>query len=209
MYVICNDGAWVQEEQDNPMERLRRAEAAAAEYIVAMEAQRFAADYQHAPPLPLALLHPQSQLQRVDRGHEHITAALLVASARAADVVAPSAHPPTAAEAEAAEVAAARMSGLTRFRIALDDARTELLSREGRESDAAGAGPLALPAAAAAADATPPTSVALHPSAASAMAALSLGVGGGAIRTTNVSVRRRRGTALGSLRARLNLGDSP
>jgi len=147
---------------------------------------------------------------QMDREHEHIAAALLVASARTVDVVAPSAHPPTAAEAEAPEAAGGRMSGLARFRIALDDARTELLSQERRESNPGAPGPLALPAAAAAADAAPPTSVALHPSAASAVAALSLGGGGGASRTTDVPVRRRRGTALGSLRARLNLGeDSP
>lgn len=145
---------------------------------------------------------------QADREHEHITAELLVASARAADVVVSSAHPPTTAEAEAAEAAGGRMSGLARFRIALDDARTELLSRERRESGPGGPGPLALPAAAAS-DAAPLTSVALHPSAASAVTALSLGAGGGASRTTDVSVRRRRGTALGSLRARLNLGDSP
>lgn len=48
-----------EEEEEHPMERLRRAEAAAAEYIVAMEAQRFAADHQHAPPLPLALVQTQ------------------------------------------------------------------------------------------------------------------------------------------------------
>lgn len=48
------------------MERLRRAEAAAAEYIVAMEAQRFAADHQHAPPLPLALVSTQPRSPQTD-----------------------------------------------------------------------------------------------------------------------------------------------
>jgi hypothetical protein len=254
------------------MERLRRAEEEAAEFIVAVEAQRFAAHHHHQQQrgtLSLTGGHPtpetrgggctlgmvtsvgrlpdlaalQRRLQQVctptnrrtrkawcpvmcldpdqgtddprgrcvecasqvDREHEHVTAALLAASARAADAIAPNAHSAqitahrhsAAAEETEAGAGGRRVSGMDRFRMALDDARTELLSDE--------RAPLALPSpsssssSSSAAVVVAPTTVALNPSATSAVAAVSLG---------GVAARRRRG-GLGSLRARLKIEDSP